>query len=226
MRTNYLYFTPSHGFVRNLYDFPPTLNDKNHFLKSEILRFLIENRKKVGDTRYEGYFSVAFLKNELSKFGLQATDISDTIDLLIADELIMAERQTREKVSDQTSVRVRPSGYVHMSILSGRMEYISACALITPIANAHRAKQIGDKWQINSPHTDARHAAKSEAALVFVEHLREEQARVTAGHEGMSEDAKPGRTLLKRATDAIGFTHGETVLKEPTEAEFENLFDQ
>ncbi|MCE8006627.1 type I restriction enzyme HsdR N-terminal domain-containing protein [Aestuariivita sp.] len=226
MRTNYLYFTPSHGFVRNLFDFPLTSSDMNHFLKSEILKFLIENRKKVGDTRYEGYFTVSFLQDEFSKFGFQKSDIRDTIDMLIADELIMAERQTREKVSTQSSVRVRPSGYVHMSILSGRLEYLSACALITPISDGQTAKQIGEKWQINVPHTDAKHGMKSEAALLFVQYLKSEQSRVTAGHVGLADETKPGWLLLKRATEAIGFTHGQTLLGEPAEIEFESLFDQ
>lgn len=53
MRTDYLYFFENHGFIHNIYDFSPEAKIKSHLLKFEILEYLIENRKKVGDARVE-----------------------------------------------------------------------------------------------------------------------------------------------------------------------------
>ncbi|SDJ62032.1 type I restriction endonuclease [Salipiger marinus] len=225
MRTTYLYFTPSHGFVRNIYNFPLDSRQPDHFLKSEILDFLILNRKKVGDTRYEGYFTASRLAAEMGKFGYLLDDVMLSIDQLVLDELVITERQTRASVKPETAVRVHPSGYVHMKILASRSEYISSCALITPLRDTQVAQNIGAKWHINDPYTDIRKAAKEDVGYLFIKYLTEEQAGLASQAIGLRQDVQAGRQLLRLASDAIGYSFEGGSSATDHENEFGRLFE-
>ncbi|MBO6717772.1 MAG: type I restriction enzyme HsdR N-terminal domain-containing protein [Rhizobiaceae bacterium] len=227
MRTNYLYFKPGHGFVRNIYDFPLSSERPSHFIKFEILRFLVENRKKMGDTRYEGYFSVEYICKRMNGMGFVQSDTISVLSAMLADELIMSEELTLAPVSFNTAVRVRSSGYIHYRILAQRTEYISSCALVTPLSDAKTAERIGRLWHIVDPKTDARGRSKREAAYHFIEYLKDRVTDHATINVGIVEQERPGALMVRFAEEALNFSSDPTQVVESSatqEMEFDRLF--
>lgn len=227
MRTNYLYFKPTHGFVRNIYDFPISSQSPNHFLKFHLLKFLVENRKKTGDTRYEGYFTAGYLSQLMVGFGFRDDDVLRALDALLVDELIVSEALSLKPIKNDTAVRVLASGYIHLRILAQRTEYVSSCALVTPIADEKAAVRIGELWQINDPHSDARSASKRDAAYHFVEYLKD---RVDEHRGvGLAQSERIGALMVHYASEALGFSHEQAPAPQPTasaEEEYDRLFTE
>lgn len=227
MRTNYLYFKPGHGFVRNIYDFPLDNERPSHFLKFEILKFLVENRKKMGDTRYEGYFTCDYICKSMESRGFLYDDVRRTINSLILDELIVSEDLTSRPVQPQTSVRVRSSGYIHMKILAQRLEYVASCALITPVADEKVAGKIGPLWQINDPHNDARGRSKRDSAFHFLEYLRDCVEEHQGGGVGLAQPDRIGALMVYYASEALKFSGDPSsvpIKNDVQEKEYDRLF--
>lgn len=226
MRTNYLYFMPAHGFIRNIYDFPIESEKPSHFLKSEILRFLIDNRKKRGDTRYEGYFTVQKIEDVMESKGFFRGDIVPTINSLVADELLITERLTLAKVTAETAIRVHPSGYIHLNILAERVEYVASCSLVTPVSDRELVTRIGERWQISDTRNDARSKNKRDAAIIFLGYLKK-AADVHRGLQaGVADAERIGATILKKGDDALGFKLNKSPEYKSDETEFERLFNE
>jgi Type I restriction enzyme R protein N terminus (HSDR_N) len=222
MRTNYLYFTPAHGFIKNIYDFPSDCERPSHFLKAEILQFLIENRKKVGDINIEGYYTLEYLTKLLTSRGYIDGDVEKTINSLLKDELLISDNLTRLEADKSTAVRVHPSGYVHMRILSRRLDYIAAAALVTPMSDRKVAEEIGMLWKITSPHTDAKNAKKKDAALLFIKYLEDSWEGQKARAVGVADSEHSGEYLVRGGREALGITE---VMNATSGDEFDRLFE-
>jgi hypothetical protein len=229
MRTDYLYFYEGHGFVHNIYDYPINSKSKSHALKFEILEFLIENRKKLGDARAEGFFSVQFLNDRFSRMGFPPDDVITTLQMLAFHNLIISDHMRSTEIAKDDFVRVHASGFIHARILSARVDYIAACALVTPIANRTLAEKIGQSWHIRDIYTDIRHKNKNEIAALFIRYLegeidksRPQDASERALHLGSS-------SLISRAREAIGFTTKSIApqeVAEPIMETFDRLFTE
>lgn len=229
MRKNYLYFKPGHGFVGNIYDFPSGSKSPSHFLKFHILKHLIDNRKKMGDTRYEGYFTAEYICKIMGSLGFDRDDVIGGLNALLADELIMSEALTLAPVDLSTAVRVRSSGYIHQRILAQRTEYIASCALITSISDEKVANRIGTLWQINNPHIDAKGRSKREAASLFVDYLKERSEEHHGRGVGLAESEKVGAQMMHYASEALGFSPdqiGVVQRGDAQEKEYDRLFDE
>jgi hypothetical protein len=228
MRTNYLYFTPNHGFVRNIYDFPPNCIDSGHFLKFELLRYLVVNRKQRGDTRYEGYYSIRYLTQIMSNKGFLPEDVPHAVDWLIGDGLAISENLTLQPVDDSTSVRATASAYVHYEILTGRTEYIASCALVTDLSSNELARDIAQKWQISPELFDAKAAAKKQTAFLFINYLEGRAAEHKGKGVGLAPSERIGAHLIRKGREALSFTHsGVADMTRHNEEvkEFDRLFD-
>jgi hypothetical protein len=227
MRTNYLYFKPGHGFVKNIYDFPVASRRPSHFLKFEVLKFLVESRKKMGDTRYEGYFTSDYIAKRMSSRGFLMEDAYLTLNTLLADELIVSEDLTLSPVQPATAVRVRASGYIHFRILAQRTEYVASCALVTPLSDAKLAERIGRLWHINDPRTDARGASKRAVAYWFLEYLSDKIDEHAGMGVGLAEEERVGPLLVHFGREALNFSvdpTGPVESSKSEEQEFDRLF--
>lgn len=204
MRTDYLYFFDSHGFVHNIYDFPPGLRVPNHMLKFEILEFLIENRKKLGDARAEGFFSVGFLLSRFEQMGFPSQDVVEVLKVLFLQNLVIADHTNATELVSSDLVRVHASGFIHARVLSSRVDYIAACALATPMFDPHLADKIGRLWHISEGYTDIRHRHKIEIVSDFLKYLQS-----YAGAMLPSDDVRRPlfigtSTMLMKAQESLG----------------------
>ena len=206
MRTNYLYFFDGHGFTRNIFDFSVGSKRPNHFLKIELLDFLAANRKRVGDARYEGYFSAEFLVRRFVELGFPDEDIALTLEDLLSQGLVIGDHIKTTGAPTTDLVRANVAGFVHLRVLAARAEYLSACALVTPISNLVSAREIGKLWQISAPRTDIGYQRKLQAVLSFKSYLEAEYRTFCSSSPLFATEGEGTRRTLRQMDDALGFT--------------------
>ncbi len=205
MRTNYLYFFEGHGFVHNIFNFHPESKDRSHFLKIFILDFLIENRKKIGDVRFEGFFSVGFLIKKFANVGFIELDVHLEIESLLEMGLITSERFVTGSIELGDSVRIHVSGFVHCRRLTGRIDYISSVALVTPIADDAVARLIAERWHISDHQTDINRMTKNIIAKYFMDYLETKLLEIQTRSALDTMEFNSGYAVLSRINEAIGF---------------------
>lgn len=205
MRTDYLYFFEDHGFIHNVYDFPADAKLKNHLLKFEVLEFLIENRKRPGDARVEGFFSVGFILEKFQKMGFPPGDVLSTLKVLLLQNLVIADHMRATDLANGDLVRVHASGFIHTRILAARVDYLAACALATPIFDRNLAEGIGRAWHIGHAHTDVRHRTKNEVGTLFLNYLERHAEALLASHPESRSLFIGASSMLLRGREALGF---------------------
>jgi len=172
MRTNYLFFTSNHGFVRNIFYTLTSQGSVNYSIKYEILSFLVQNRSSLGDVRLEGFFTVGHIRSQFSSTGYDDNIIRRAINELIQDELVVTDRYIVDEALDNDPIRVNAAGFIHLKILCKRLEYTASCALVTPVRGAKVAQAIADKWRIIDPRNDISRDKKKSVGDYFLDYLK------------------------------------------------------
>jgi hypothetical protein len=226
MRTNYLYFFDGHGFTYNLYDFAPGVALKNHVLKFELLEFLVANRKRLGDARFEGYFSAGFLIERFRRLGFPDKDTHATLEVLLNQGLIVADHMRTAGLGIRDSVRVHASGFIHIRVLAARTDYIAAAALVTPVSNRGTADKVGRLWQITDPHKDIARKHKNAVVKLFLDYLQSHTRSLFRSMPLYKDDAPGSENLLRHAREAIGFARRpeDRAVTDQLEMEYDRLF--
>ena len=75
MRGEYRFFSDNAGLVTNIFHFENNWQNPHNFIIPEILFYLADNRKKVGQIGNEGYFSVPHLAGIMQARGIDPEDI-------------------------------------------------------------------------------------------------------------------------------------------------------
>ena len=142
MRTEYRFFSDHSGFVSNIFGCNPDWDKPDNFLLVEILYFLALNRKKVGQIGLEGYFTCEAVASELQHYGYTSADVLRALNVLLGWKLIGADHMNFSEVASDDSVRVLASGYMHVRILAGRIEYLYGVLPTTPIFERNVAEEL------------------------------------------------------------------------------------
>jgi hypothetical protein len=148
MRTEYRLASDHSGFVFNLLSCKPEWQKPDNFLLVDILYFLAVNRKRTGQIGLEGYFTCRFVADELQRRGYIPEDVLDGLNLLLRRELIAADHMNFSSVGYDDSVRILASGFIHVRILVGRIEYLYGIIPTTPIFDQTVAEQLADYVRI------------------------------------------------------------------------------
>lgn len=133
MRQDYRYFHNSSGFVANIFTCESGWARPNNFLVIEILFMLIGARKVRGDNGQMGFLSLARVKEELEACGFVRTDIHAAAEFALKAELIEADSAAATALGDVDSIKATAAGWVHMRLLSSRIEYVYSVIPVTPI---------------------------------------------------------------------------------------------
>jgi hypothetical protein len=144
MRTEYRFFSDRSGFVSNIFATEAEWQKPDNFLLIEALYFLALNRKRVGQIGLEGYFTCRFLAGELQRQGYVVEDVLAALNLLLRRELIAADHMNFVSVGFDDSVRILASGFMHVRILAGRLEYLYGVIPTTPIFDKDVARQLAE----------------------------------------------------------------------------------
>jgi hypothetical protein len=144
MRTEYVFFSDHSGFVTNIFSYDPDWEKPDNFLLIEILYTLQRNRKKIGQIGLEGYFTCRSLATALQKFGYTPSDTLRALNLLLRRQLIAADHMNFRKVEFDDCVRILASGFIHLRVLSGRIEYLYGVLVTTPLTDKRIAERLAD----------------------------------------------------------------------------------
>ncbi|MCA1935146.1 MAG: hypothetical protein LDL37_06820 [Asticcacaulis sp.] len=143
MRTEYRFYSDVSGYVKNIFHFDENWTNPNNFIIGDIIFWLTDNRKKRGDIGLEGYFSVKTIADSMQLRGYATEDVIAACSWLLKNELIEADHMNKSSVSEDDSVKVTASGFIHLRILCERIEYIYSVLTVTPILNEDVAAEIG-----------------------------------------------------------------------------------
>jgi hypothetical protein len=144
MRTEYTFFSDHSGFVSNIFTYDPDWEKPDNFLLVEILYNLQRNRKRVGQIGIEGYFTCRSLAQDLQKFGYTPDDTLKALNLLLRRQLIAADHMNFTRVEFDDCVRILASGFIHLRVLSGRIEYLYGILATTPFTDKRVAERLAD----------------------------------------------------------------------------------
>jgi hypothetical protein len=177
MRGEYLFFSDDSGFVSNILSFDPDWQKPDNFILVEILYFLARNRKRRGAIGLEGYFTCRHVTQELQRLGYVPDDILAALNAALQRQLIGADHMNFTSVGFDDSVHILASGYMHVRVLAGRLEYLYGIIPTTPILEKDTAHQLTHLLEIEktrgwiSPHQKLR------AVEILYEYLLRQQKR-------------------------------------------------
>ena len=144
MRTEYSLFNNNSGFVSNVFYFDEDWQQPNNFMVPEILFWLSDNRKRRGEIGLEGYFSVTRIAAEPQKRGYVPDDVCRACSWLLGKNLIEADHMNRTSVGFGDSVKVTAAGFIHLRVLSDRLEYLYGVLTVTPTSDRQTASRISE----------------------------------------------------------------------------------
>lgn len=142
MRGEYQFFSEDSGYVSNILTFDPDWQKPDNFVLVEILYFLARNRKRRGEIGLEGYFTCRRVADELQRFGYVPDDTLLALNTLLQRQLIGADHMNFTSVNFDDSVHILASGYMHVRVLAGRLEYLYGIVPTTPLLDKSTADQL------------------------------------------------------------------------------------
>jgi hypothetical protein len=122
----------------------PQWSKPSNFLLIEVLYYLAINRKQVGQIGLQGYFTCDTVARELQRLGYVYEDVLGALNMLLQRKLIGADHMNFTFVRPEDSVRILASGFMHVRILSGRVEYLFGILPTTPLFERDVALQLGE----------------------------------------------------------------------------------
>jgi len=175
MRTEYVFFSDHSGFISNIFHYDPDWQKPDNFLLVEILYFLARNRKRIGQIGIEGYFTCRHIADSLQKFGYVPEDVLSGLNLLLKRQLIAADHMNFKEVEFDNCVRILASGFMHVRVLAGRVEYLYGVLPVTPLTEKAVADRLADAVNNESVRGEVGSYQTLAAVEVFLEYLLREQ---------------------------------------------------
>src|SRR6185437_3109684 len=106
--------------------------------------------------------------------GFVKEDAFGALEFLLEHGLIQADHMRRKGLGSEDFVRAHAAGFVHLRLLTSRMEYVAAIVPATFIVNGKLAARLGQLSQINAGHSDIQFRRKQEITHAFLEYLKDE----------------------------------------------------
>jgi hypothetical protein len=221
MRTEYRFFNDNSGFVANIFHFDDAWHQPNNFILPEILFWLCDNRKQRGEIGLEGFFTIDRIADDLQRRGFVRADILASCSWLLRKQLIEADHMNQSKVEFHDSVKVTASGFIHIRILSERLEYLYGILTVTPISEKAAAQEISDYLRRENQFGHLGGFQQLRCAEIFLKYLKEEHARLKSAYHEFGSDRSGASFVIKQTESAIAYFKNPTL--RPAER---NLLDE
>jgi len=167
----------------------------------EILYTLQRNRQKIGQIGLEGYFTCRSLATALQKFGYTPSDTLKALNLLLRRQLIAADHMNFRQVEFDDCVRILASGFIHLRVLSGRIEYLYGVLATTPFTDKRIAERLADVVRNESLRGGVTSYQTVDAVETFYQYLLEED-KFLSNH--FVRSAETGRSyVLNKIAEGI-----------------------
>jgi hypothetical protein len=210
MRTEYRFFSEHTGFIYNIFDYDDSWDKPDNFIVAEILYWLARNRKKLGQIGLEGFFTCRHVANELQRQGYVPSDILAALNCLLAKQLIEADHMNFTRVAWNDCVRIQASGFIHVRVLSERLEYLYGIIATVPISDETTARVLQDFIKRENVRGDVSAHEKLRAVNVLYEYLKQQKLR----HESpfLTVEESGASYVLERMASAIAHFKDSTGL--------------
>lgn len=144
MRGDNRFFTNTSGLIANIFHCEASWKRPTNLICPEILYLLIGSRKVRGDNGHMGYFSVNSIARKLEVIGIVEEDAVSACQYLISKGLVEPDTLSLINLQKSDCIKVTASGFIHMRILSERVEYLSSVLPTTPINDQIFSDRIFD----------------------------------------------------------------------------------
>ena len=215
MRTDYRFASEHSGVVANILRFDRDWEKPDNFLLSEILYYLVMNRKRQGQIGIEGYWTCAHVSNELQRLGYIPGDVLLALNYLLSRRLILADHFGFREVDFDDAVRISAAGFMHLRFMPSRLEYLYGILPTTPLFDQGKANQIARYVERESSRGFIPVVAKGEAVELLYAYLFEQRKLLRE-----KQPFVPAQTgadfILKQINNALQHQwHGATSGPEP-----------
>ncbi len=180
MRTEYRFFSKGSGFITNIFDFNDDWENGNNFICSDILYWLFQHRKVEGEIGLQGYFSMSRLADVLQLRGYIRSDVRAASNELLRGGLIEADQLNTATVNFQDCVKITSSGFIHLRILSSRIEYLYGVLASTPITERRIAERFANYLSVEAREGDIAGRQKLKCVEAFEKYLSFNYRRLAA----------------------------------------------
>ena len=172
MRGEYRFASNQSGFITNLFWSEPASSRPTNFINTEILYWLFSKRKERGGIGLEGYFPVWSIAEALQLRGFVASDVFNATNFILKGGLVEADHFHPLLVSDEDSVKITYSGFIHLRFLIDRLEYLYGVLPTTSLFNKRLAQEIASIIDREAKLGDVGLALKVQAVNAFHQHLK------------------------------------------------------
>ena len=175
MRTDYRFFNDASGYTSNILYYDNDWSRPDNFLLVEILYFLAMNRKRVGEIGLEGYFSTRRICDEIQRIGYDRDDVLKGMNYLLGRQLLIADNFNNVEVTLDDCGKITAAGFIHLRVLSERMEYLSGILPVVPISDGKSCAAIATYIQRESQRGYLTLAEKTRAVETLLTFARREK---------------------------------------------------
>ncbi len=147
MRTGYRLASDQSGFTSNIFFFESSWEKPDNFIMIETLFFLSRMRRTRGQIGLEGFFTVAFVADELQKLGYVRSDVLACTNHILTRGLISADHQSLTAVTFDDAVRILPAGFMHLRVLPESLEYCYGVIPTVPVVRITVAQELANTVQ-------------------------------------------------------------------------------
>ena len=196
MRGDYCYYHNTSSFISNLFHCENTWERPSNFHLIEILHFLLKKRKIKGDNGVLGYLSFATIARELERKGMIEGDVRKACLYALEKNLIEGDNLLRNEVSDTACFKATASAWLHMSFLSGDMEYLTAILYSTPLNNEPFTHFLSSKMEEQNSFGEPTFKTKLGILNGFCKYLKKQNAHITSLYINVDPEEKTGANLI------------------------------
>ncbi len=203
MRGRGKYYSGKSIYVRNILWADPSHNRPSNLLMSDILEYLIRNRKDKIDFAQEKYALVETIVKKMGQLGYDEEDTFGAVTTLVQWGLIEPESLVTEQVKRDDAVRMHASGFIHMRFLLHRSEYLLGITTDMNFSSREVAEEIGNVWGSNTYSDDISLAAKRKILTKFHDYMRFEYDRRSRRHAFYAENGFGGKITVQALEKAV-----------------------
>jgi hypothetical protein len=176
LRRNRRFYNGDTSFLKNLFQCVPEDARPDVFIRADILEWLKAKYLFVGPKGGRGFHQCRTLIADLMPFGHDADCIRRELTYLVQHGCIVAEHQKGHLVSDEDLIRITPSGYVHLSLLSD-LDYLAACVEETWVEDEALARQVASRIAQFGPRVHYSPVTTAANAADFVKYLESKASK-------------------------------------------------
>jgi hypothetical protein len=206
LRRNRRFYDSEASFIKNLFFCHPGDAKPDMFVRADILEWLRHHFKDIGPTGIKGFHQCNAIIADLMPLGHDADRTRIEIDYLIQCGCIIAEHQRRKLESDLDLLRLSPSGFVHLNLVTD-ISYLAACSEETWIENEALAQSIAARIAKFGPKIHYSALTVAANASDFISYLdQQQQCRNSPSHfleSGFSGVQLNSSTISHRAQNSI-----------------------